>query len=153
MIWSWTIENRQIIVVMWPHEKPEAHFTSHRLLLDKLFWKPIILSHGILRSWEYCQMLIWYALYLISLSISMEKPMTSQHHQQVIFDDLEEVFLPKSGFLYPSPWEEVEYVHLKDFLKNECVLYLKQSLTSPPPSKVIVAYCTSNHRLAIQSEW
>jgi hypothetical protein len=21
--------------MMWPHEKPEAHFTSHRLLLDK----------------------------------------------------------------------------------------------------------------------
>jgi hypothetical protein len=20
---------------MWPHERPEAHFTSHRLLLDK----------------------------------------------------------------------------------------------------------------------
>ena len=20
---------------MWPHEKPEAHFTSHKLLLDK----------------------------------------------------------------------------------------------------------------------
>ena len=51
---------------------------------------------------------------------------------------LRRFFLPKSGFLYPSPWEEVEYVHLKDFLKNECVLYLKQSLTSPPARSLLL---------------
>ena len=60
------------------------------------------------------------------------------------------VFLLKSGVLYPSLEEEVDYVHLKDFLEDECVLYLKQSLTSPQ-GKIIVACCTSNHKLAIQS--
>ena len=40
------------------------------------------------------------------------------------------------------------YLHLKDFLKYRCELYLKQPLT-PPQRKIIVAYRTSNHRLTL----
>jgi hypothetical protein len=43
----------------------------------------------------------------------------------------------------------LDYFHLKDFLKYSCELYLKQPLT-PPQWKTIVAYCTLNHRLAIE---
>ena len=55
--------------------------------------------------------------------------------------------------LSPSLGQEIDYLHLKDFLKYECELYLKQLLT-PPQCKIIVAYCTLNHRLAIETtEW
>ena len=39
-----------------------------------------------------------------------------------------------------------------DILKYECELYLKQPLT-PPQHKIIVAYRTLNHRLAIEIGW
>ena len=45
--------------------------------------------------------------------------------------------------------KELVYLHLKDFLKYECELYLKQALTQPL-RKIIVAYCILNHRLAIK---
>ena len=39
------------------------------------------------------------------------------------------------------------------FIQYECELYLRQPLT-PPQSKLIVAHCTSNHRLAIETgQW
>ena len=40
--------------------------------------------------------------------------------------------------LFPSLWEVLDYLHLKDFLKYECELYLKQPLI-PPQCKMIVA--------------
>ena len=42
-----------------------------------------------------------------------------------------------------------DYLHLKDFLKYECELYLKQPLT-PPQRKIIIGYPTSNHRCATE---
>ena len=41
-------------------------------------------------------------------------------------------------------------IHLKDFLKYNCELYLKQALT-PPQHKIIVAYHTSNRRLVVET--
>ena len=43
----------------------------------------------------------------------------------------------------------LHYLHLKDFLKYECELYLKQPLT-PPELKIISTFHTSNHRLVIE---
>ena len=43
-------------------------------------------------------------------------------------------------------------IHLNDFLKYKCELYLKQPFT-PPQRNIIVAYCTSNYRLAIEIGW
>ena len=45
--------------------------------------------------------------------------------------------------------KKLDYFHLKDFLKHEIELYLKQPL-APPQCKIIAAYCTSSHRLAIK---
>ena len=53
----------------------------------------------------------------------------------------------KNGTL--SIKKELAYLHLKDFLKYECELHLKQPLT-PPQCKIIAAYRTSNHSLAIE---
>ena len=47
----------------------------------------------------------------------------------------------------------VEYLHLKEFLKYVCELYLRQWLT-PSQRKIIAVYRTSNHRLAIKiGQW
>ena len=43
--------------------------------------------------------------------------------------------------------KKIDYLHLKNFLKYECELYLKQPLT-PPQRKVVVGYQTANHILA-----
>ena len=45
--------------------------------------------------------------------------------------------------------KKLDYLHLKDFLKYECELYLKQPLT-PPQCMIIATYHTSNHRLATE---
>ena len=41
------------------------------------------------------------------------------------------------------------YLHLKDFLKHKCALYLKQSLT-PPQCKIVVINCTLTHSIAVE---
>jgi hypothetical protein len=46
----------------------------------------------------------------------------------------------------------LHYVHLENFLKYKCELCSKQPLT-PPQCKIIVAYRTSNHKLAIGIGW
>ena len=59
----------------------------------------------------------------------------------------------KSGTLSICHEKKLDYLHLKDTLKYECELYLKQPLT-PPQRKIIVSYSTSNHRLAIEiGQW
>jgi hypothetical protein len=44
---------------------------------------------------------------------------------------------------------ELYDLHLEDFLNYECKLYFKQ-LSTPPQYKIIVAYRTLIHRLAIE---
>ena len=46
--------------------------------------------------------------------------------------------------------KNLDYLHLMDILKYEYELYLKQPLTSSK-CKIVIAYLTSNHRLAIES--
>jgi hypothetical protein len=45
--------------------------------------------------------------------------------------------------------KKLGYLHLKEFLKHKCALYLKQSLT-PPHCKIVVTNCTSTHSIAIE---
>jgi hypothetical protein len=79
--------------------------------------------------------------------------MINRHHQKSDIDDL------KGAFLASKEWNSFHllgtnlvYLHLEDFLKYECELYSKQPLTQPQ-HKIIVAYCTLNHRLAIEIGW
>jgi hypothetical protein len=62
---------------------------------------------------------------------------------------IKEVFLVKEWYSFHCSRKELDYLHLKDFLKYECKLYLEQPLT-PPQCKFIIAYRTLNHRLGIE---
>ena len=64
-------------------------------------------------------------------------------------DDIKEAFLAKEWNSFHLLVKKLDYLHLKDFLKYEYELYLKQQLTSPQ-CKTIAAYYTLNHRLAIE---
>ena len=77
--------------------------------------------------------------------------MTSQPHQETTYVDVKEVFLAKEWNSFHLFGKKLDYPHLKDFLKYECELYLKQPST-PPQRKIIAAYCTSNPRLAIETK-
>lgn len=77
------------------------------------------------------------------------KFMTSQHHQESHVMLLRIYFLLNSGTLSTSCERNHITFHFEDFLNHEFELYLKQQLT-PPQRKIIVAYCISNHRLAIE---
>ena len=69
------------------------------------------------------------------------------------YDDIKEVFLAKDWNYFHLFKEKLYYLHLEDLLKYKCELYLKPLLT-PPQRKIIFAYCTSNHRLAIETgQW
>jgi len=52
------------------------------------------------------------------------------------------VFLGKEWNFFHLLGNKLDYLHLKDFLKYECELYLKQPLT-PSQHKIIVSYCIS----------
>ena len=67
---------------------------------------------------------------------------------KIAYDDIKEVFLAKEWNSFHLSRKKLGYLHLKRFLDYECELYLKQPLT-PPQHKIIFAYYTSNHRLAI----
>ena len=64
--------------------------------------------------------------------------------------DIKEAFLVKEWKSFHFFGKKLNYVHLENFLKYECELYLKQPLT-PPQHKIIVAYRTSSQRLVIES--
>ena len=69
---------------------------------------------------------------------------------KITLDDIKESILAKELHL---SWKKLDYLHLKDSLKYDCELYLKQSLTSSQ-LKIIVAYHTSIHRLSIETrQW
>ena len=60
-----------------------------------------------------------------------------------------EAFLAKEWNPLHLSKKKLDYLHLKEFLKYECELYLKEPLT-PPQCKIIVAYHTANHKLAMK---
>ena len=76
------------------------------------------------------------------------KFMPTQHQKSYSMISRRLFLLKKNVTLSISLGKKLEYLHIKDFLKYKCVLYLKQPLT-PPQRNIIVAHLTSNHRLAI----
>ena len=74
------------------------------------------------------------------------KPMTTQPRQK---QHMKEVSLAKEWNSFHLSRKKLDCLHLKDLLKYDYELYLKQPLT-PPQHKIIATYHTSNHRLAIQ---
>jgi hypothetical protein len=65
-------------------------------------------------------------MWLVSLGTHYN-PTTSK----ITLDDIKEVFLTKEWNFFHLSWKKLGYLSLKDFLKYECELYLKQSLTLP----------------------
>ena len=74
-----------------------------------------------------------------------DNPITSK----ITLDDTKEDFLAKEYYSFYQSQKKLDYLHLKNFLKYECELYLKQPLT-PPKCKIIVSYLTTNHRLVYE---
>ena len=63
--------------------------------------------------------------------------MTTQLHQRTTCIDIKEAFLAKEWNTFHSCGKKLDYLHLKNFLKYECELNLKQPMT-PPQCKIIV---------------
>ena len=83
--------------------------------------------------------------------VSLGNPWQS-NHIKITYVDFKEVFLAKEWNSFHLSRKKLDHLHLKDFLKLKCELYLKQPLT-PPQHKIIDAYRTSNHRLYIETWW
>ena len=60
---------------------------------------------------------------------------------KIVYVDITKVFLAKKWNSFHLYGKKLDYLHLKDFLKYECELYLKQPLT-PSQHKIIDAYNT-----------
>jgi hypothetical protein len=69
-----------------------------------------------------------------------------------IFDDTKEVFIAIVWKYFHLFGKKLNYLHLKDFRKYECELYMKQPLT-PPQRKIIVGYHNFQIGLAIKVGW
>ena len=89
---------------------------------------------------------MWKASWGLSHWETHDKPITSK----TTFDDLKKVFLANKWNSFHLSWKKLDYIHLKDFLKYKCELYLKQPL-NPSQRKIIVAYHALNHGLAIET--
>ena len=85
----------------------------------------------------------------ITGSISLGNLWQSKHIENCIQWYQRGFCCQKVELLSISHKRNLDSLHLKDFLKYECEMYVKQPLT-PPQRKIIGAYCTSNHRLAIE---
>jgi hypothetical protein len=69
---------------------------------------------------------------------------------EITLDDLREVVLAIEWKFFPSLKEEPRLPPPQGISQVlECGLYLKQPFT-PPQHKIMMAYCTSNHRLVIE---
>ena len=89
---------------------------------------------------------MWKTSWGLSHGKTHDNPTTSK----TTYVDIKEAFLAKEWNSFHLFEKKLDYLHLKDFLKYECELYLKQSLT-PPQRKIIAAYRTSNHTLVIET--
>ena len=75
-----------------------------------------------------------------------DNPTTSK----ITYVDTKGVFLAKKWNSFHLYGKKLDCLHLMDFLKYNCKLYLKQALTLPQHT-IIVAYRTSKCRLAIEA--
>ena len=81
-----------------------------------------------------------------SWGLSHQETHNSPTTSKITLDNIKESFLAKEWNSFHLSGKKLDYLHLKLY---ECELYLKQPLT-PPKRKIIVAYLTMNHRLAIE---
>ena len=75
-----------------------------------------------------------------------DDPTTSK----ITLDDTKELIFAKEWNSFHLSGKNIDYLHLKDFLKYECELYLKQPLTSPL-GKIIVAPQTIDLELKLDN--
>ena len=79
-------------------------------------------------------------------SISLGNPWQPNHIKNNILR-YQGGFLAKERNFFHLPMKKLNYLQWKDFLQYKCVLYLRQPLN--PPQFKIIAYRTSNHKLAM----
>ena len=87
---------------------------------------------------------MWKPSWSLSHWETHDNPTTSK----TTYDDIKEVFLIKEMNSFHLSRKKPITSTSRNFLKYECELYLKQSLTPPQRKIIIIAYCTLNHRLA-----
>jgi len=121
-----------------------AHLPSSRLVSQATSLSRLLAEQGF-NTWHKSTTM-WKASWGLSHWETHDNPTTSK----ITFNDIKEAFLAKEWNSFHLSGKKLDYLHLKDFLKYECELYLKQPLT-PPQRKIIAAYRTSNHRLAIET--
>ena len=88
---------------------------------------------------------MWKTSWGLSHWETHDNPSTSKNKKE----NIKEAFLAKEWNSFHLSGKEVYYLHLNDFPKYECESYLKRPL-APPQRKIIVVYCTLNHRLTIE---
>jgi len=72
---------------------------------------------------------------------------------KITFDNIKEVFFAREWNSFHFFGKKLDYLHLKDFLKYECELHLKQPINTTT-RKIIVAYRILNHRLVVETgQW
>jgi hypothetical protein len=89
---------------------------------------------------------MWKTSWGLSHWDTHDDPITSK----ITYDNFKEAILAKKWNSFHLLGKKLDYLPLKDFLKYECALYLKQPLT-PPQRKIIATYYTLNYRLAIKT--
>ena len=77
---------------------------------------------------------------------------TTQQHQKLHLKISRRLSLAKEFHSFHLSGNKQDCLHLKDYLKYKCEVYLEQPLI-PTQCKIIVAYRTSNHKLAIEIKW
>ena len=90
---------------------------------------------------------MWKASWGLSHWKTHDNPITSKPHSML---SRRLSFLINKWNPFHLSGKKLDNIHLKDFLKHECELYLKQPLI-PSQCKIVVAYRTSNHGLAIET--
>ena len=84
-----------------------------------------------------------------SCGLSHWEPHDNLTTSKIAYDEIKVAFLAMEYNSFHLSWKKLHYLHLENFLKYECELYLKQPLT-PPQRMIIVAHHISHHRLAIE---
>ena len=87
------------------------------------------------------------SMWKASWGLSCWKPHNNPTTSKTALVDTKEVFLTQEWNSFHLSGKNLDFIHLKHVLKYKCKLYLKQPL-GPPQRKIIVAYHTTNHRIA-----
>jgi len=117
-----------------------AHLSPYWLLTKATSLSQHVAEHGF--KTRYKSTTMWKTSWGLCHWKTHDSPTTSK----ITYVDIKEAFLAKEWSSFYPFRKNPNYLHLKDFLRYKCELYLKQPLT-PPQCRTIVAYRTLNHRL------